>query len=239
MKSAGKLVYFYYGQLVIFYGKANVAAGKAYAVDPAGFALVAGPGIVGKHRLGGFPLIFRQLFQQGSGKAYLQQVFPGGVRKAAGGFRLAIGIGDIGLDVEDGRAVHQVSPGYMDHRAILGSFFYPQKPNAGKPQIVGSERGAGSEHAQPGIPPQPGRPYSRGPSASYRFGKLPDDPQMAKALKPPQGIFVAVFRLKDDGRAKLLHQAALPGDAKFGGKIAFHPGDHLNIYVLHISRAPF
>lgn len=57
---------------------------------------------------------------------------------------------------------------------------------------------------------------------------------MGEFLNAPQGIGIPKFRLKNDGGAELLHKAALTGDAEFGGEIAVHPGDDLNIYV-HIN----
>ena len=70
------------------------------------------------------------------------------------------------------------------------------------------------------------------------FRKLPDDPQVRKILNAPQGVGIAEFRLKDDGRAQFLHQAALSGNTEFGGKIAVHPGDDLNVDV-HVSLSFF
>jgi len=59
--------------------------------------------------------------------------------KALGGVRVAVRIGDVGLDIVDGGAVHQVGPAHDEHRphvrALLNSF----QLYAGKPQRVRSE----------------------------------------------------------------------------------------------------
>jgi hypothetical protein len=62
---------------------------------------------------------------------------------------------------------------------------------------------------------------------------------MAEVFNTPQGIRIPEFRLKHNGGMELLYKAALPGNAKFRGEIAFHSGDDLNLNILHISHAPF
>ena len=54
---------------------------------------------------------------------------------------------------------------------------------------------------------------------------------MGEFLNAPQGIGIAEFRLKYNGGAQLLNQAALPGNAEFGGEVAAHPGDWLNGHI--------
>ena len=57
----------------------------------------------------------------------------------------------------------------------------------------------GGENTHAGVSSQTGRPYSRGPVLSDCLRKLPDEPKMRKSFDSPQGIWVSVFRLKDDG----------------------------------------
>ena len=144
---------------------------------------------------------------------------------------MAVCVGDVGLDVKNGGAVHEVRTGDMDHGAKLLRHFHTQQLHTGKAQIVGPEGGPGGEDAHPGIAAQPRRPHRGGPARPDRLGKLPDNPQMGETLDAAQCIGVAVFRLKNDGRAQLLHQMGLPGDAEFGGKIAAHFCDDVNLYA--------
>ena len=58
---------------------------------------------------------------------------------------------------------------------------------------------------------------------------------MAEILQSAQGIGVAVFRSEDDLAPQAIHQPALPGDAEFGGKVAVHPGNDLNIDRIHYA----
>ena len=105
------------GELVIFHGEADIKSREGEAVDPSGLALVAGPGVVTEDAHGGGALGFRQKGQQAGGEVHLQEEFPGGVREAAQGLGVGISVGDVGLDVKNGGAVHQIRTGDMDDRA--------------------------------------------------------------------------------------------------------------------------
>ena len=50
---------------------------------------------------------------------------------------------------------------------------------------------------------------------------------MRKILQSPQGIRIAVFRLKYNGGFQCLYQSALPGYAELGGKITADMSDNL------------
>ena len=183
---------------------------------------------MGKHTQGGSPLVFGQQAQQLCREIHIQQEIPGGVGESSRCLRVGIGVGNVGLDVENGGAVHQVGAAHMKNGTILPGMLYPQKPDAGQPQIVGPEGRTGGENPHPGVASQPGRPDSGGPALTDRLGKLPDQPQVGKFFNPPQGIGIPVFRLEHHGGAQILHQSALPGDAELGGEITANPGDGLN-----------
>ena len=67
---------------------------------------------------------------------------------------------------------------------------------------VGPEGGAGGEHPHAGVAPQARGAHRGGPAVPHRLGELPDQPDVAEPLQPPQGVGIAVLRLKD-------HDAAL------------------------------
>ena len=107
---------------------------------------------------------------------------------------MAVRIGDVGLDIVDGGAVHQVGTAHDEHRpnvrALLNSF----QLYAGKPQRVRSEGGAGGKHAHPGVAAKARRAHGGRPAFPHRAGKLPHQPDMTEILQPAQGVGVAVFR---------------------------------------------
>ena len=190
---------------------------------------------MGQNADGGVPLVLREQGQKRGREVDVQQKIPGGVRKAAGGVRVAVAVGNVGLDVENRGAVHQVRTAHVQNRAEFPGLLHTQKADAGQPQIVGAERGTGGEDAHPGVSAQPGRAHGGRPALPDSFGKLPDEPQMGKVLNAPQSVGIAEFRLEDDGGAEGFHQPALPGDAEFGGKVAVHPGNDLNIDRIHYA----
>ena len=89
----------------------------------------------------------------------MQKKFSRLIRKAAFGIGVGIAVGDVGLDVEDGGAVHQVCTAHMKNGAELLRMLHTQELHAGKPQIVGTEGGAGGKDTHAGIAPQPGRAH--------------------------------------------------------------------------------
>ena len=218
------------GQPVILHRKPDIEPGKGQAVNPSGLALVAGAGVVAENADGGGALVFRQKLQKGRGEGHLQKKVICGVREAAQGIGMGVCVGDVGFDVENGGAVHQVRAGNVDDRAKLLRHFHTLEPDAAQSQIVGPEGGPGGEHAHAGVAAQAGRADRGAPAGPDRLGKLPDDPKMGKTVKSPQRIGVAVLRLKHDGRMQLLHQMGLARDAEFRGKIAVHSGDDIDLY---------
>ena len=108
---------FSHGQFVILHGEADVVPGKGQTVDALRASLIGGAGVVGQYADGGVSLVLREQGQKRGRKVDVQQEIPGGIREAAGGVRVGIGVGKIGLDVKNGGAVQEVSPGDMKDRA--------------------------------------------------------------------------------------------------------------------------
>ena len=84
-------------------------APKSHAIDPLRVVLVGRAGILGQHAGEGRAEVRRE--------DDLQRLAGVALRKAAGGVRVGIGVGKIGLDVKNGCAVQEVSPGDMKDRA--------------------------------------------------------------------------------------------------------------------------
>ena len=183
-------------------------------------------------------LLLRKQMQQLGWEIHLQQKALCMGRKSAGGLRMAVCVGNVGLDVKDRCSVHQVGAPDMKHRSEFCRVLEPQELHAGKGQVVGPKGGAGGKNPHSGVSAQPGGTNGRGPGAAHRTGKLPDEPQMAVFFDPPQRVVISKLRLKYDGRLQFLHKATLTGYAEFCGKIAFHMGNRLNFH-LHDHRLPF
>ena len=189
--------------------------------------LIGGAWVLGQHADQRLPQFLRHLSEQFRGDIHLQGGLLGRAGKASHRLRTAVGVGNIGLDIIDGTAIHQIGPGDMDHRSLRGVQFHPFQPHAAQPDGIGPERRTGGKDPHAGIAPQTRRAHRGRPVLAHRLGKLPDEPQVGKTLQPPQGVGIAVLRLKDNGGFQLLHQAALPRDTKLGGEVAVDAGDNM------------
>ena len=188
--------------------------------------LIGGARILGQHPQQGGPARLLHRLQQLRGTLHPEAGLLGLAGKAPRRLGAAVRVGEIGLHIIDGSAVHQVGPRYPERRPPLGMLLDPLQPDAGQANGVGAEGRTGGKHPHAGIPPKARGAHRRGPVFPHRLGELPDEPEVRKALQSPQGVRVTVLRLKDHRGAQLLHQAALPRDAEFCGKIAVDPGDH-------------
>ena len=117
------------GQDAVRDPEAEVKPGKVHAVFPRRVVLVAGTGVVGQDALCRGALVRRELVQQMRRVFHRDHVRAGG-GKAPQRLRVAVGIGGVGLDVIDGRAVHQVGTAHVDDRAIFRVGAQPQDLHA-------------------------------------------------------------------------------------------------------------
>ena len=59
----------------------------------------------------------------------MQQKIAGVVGEAAGCRRLAIAVGNVGLDIENWRSIHQVRTAHMEYRAEFFGVLCAQQPH--------------------------------------------------------------------------------------------------------------
>ena len=191
---------------------------ELHAVHPLRIVLIGGTRIVFQHAGQGVPLRFRHRRPHLRGTFHPQGMALGLAGKSLGGVRMTVRIGDVRLDVVDGRAVHQVCSPHEKHRADIRAVLDALQPHAGQAQRVGTEGRPGGKHAHAGVAAQPGRTHGGRPTVPHRAGELPHQPDVAEIFQPPQGIRIAVFRGKDDLAPQAVHQPALARNAELGGK---------------------
>ena len=88
----------------------NVKAREAHAIAARGIVLIGRPGIVRQHAEQGTAVRLGNAFEQLRRETDVQQQVGRKSREACAGIGKAVGVGKIRLDVEHGRAVHEVSP---------------------------------------------------------------------------------------------------------------------------------
>ena len=182
---------------------------------------------MGQHAPQALLLCLRDPCPEGGVTLHIQVVHPGLGRKARRGIRVAVGVWDIGLDVVDGGAVHEVGAPHDEDRAHLGPDLDFFQLDAGQAQRIGPERRAGGKHAHPGVAAQAGRADRGRPGIPHGPGELPHQPDVAEIFQPAHGVRVAVLRGKNDLAPQAVHQPALARDAKLGGERRVDVGDDI------------
>ena len=140
--------------------------GKVHAVDPVRVVLVGGPGVSGENPKQGTGLVLRQTLQQGRRAVHLQLGAAGG-GEAPQGLRVAVCVGEVGLDVQNGGAVHEVGPRDDELGAVGGVEPDLLQLHGGEADGVGPEGGAGGKDPHALVAPQPGRPDGGGPAGAH------------------------------------------------------------------------
>ena len=187
------------GEARLFDAETDVETCKTDAVDSIRVFLVGGAGVVPQNTDSGCLLALWQPVQQIRREVYFQKKRTGTICEAAGSISVAIAVRNVGLDVENGCAVHQVGSPNMQYSSKLCTLLHTQQFDTGKSQIIGPERGASGKNTHAGVAAKSGWTDSRGPAIAHGFRKLPNDPKMGEFLDSPQGVGIAEFRLKDDG----------------------------------------
>ena len=158
-----------------------------------------------------------------------------GVDKAAAGLGMAVGKGNVGLDVEDGGAVHEVGPLDMEHGSVGSMEVDGEESYGGESQRIGTEGRPGGPHTYSLVASQARGTYGRRPLLAHILRELSDEPQIIEPLDASQCLGIAVFGFKDDGGGELLHHVALAGNAELGRKERADTGYGSNLRV-HISK---
>ena len=218
------------GQDLAVHLEVDFQPAELHAVDPLRVVLVGGAGVVFQHTLQSGLLVGRHSGPEAGVADHGQVVELGLCREAPGGVRVAVGVGDVGLDVVDGGAVHQVGAPHdedgADVRPVLDGF----QLDAGQSQRIGPEGRAGGKYAHPGVAAEAGRPDGGGPAVPHRAGKLPHQPDVAEILEAAHGVGIAVFGGKNNLAPQAVHQPALARDAELGGEGGADMGDDLEGY---------
>ena len=193
--------------------------------------LIAGTGVLGQRIEKGLPPLRGDGREHAGVGPHLKSGQRGG-REAAPCVGVAVGVGQIGFDIQNRSAVHEVGAAYMQNGPQRGVRFDSLQAHGGQADGVGPKRRPRGKYAHAPVAAQLGRPYRGRPVPAHALGKLPDQPQMAEAFQPPKGVRIAVFRLEHHARRQAVHQPALARDAEFRAKIAADARDDTNRHAL-------
>ena len=138
--------------------KAHITASEGHAIDAAVIIMVWGPRILCQHLSQTHQLLWSEAPGQRIGNHYVEHLPLSGIDKTAAGVRMAIGVGHLGLDVVDGRAIHQVSAANMYHGAFIGGQLHLIYIYAREAEPVRTEWRPRGKHANAGVTTQARRP---------------------------------------------------------------------------------
>ena len=141
---------------------------------------------------------------------------------------MAVGIGQIGLDIQDRGAVHQVGAAYVQNGPQHGVRFDSLQPHGGQADRIGPKRRSRGKNAHASVAAQLGRPHRGRPVPSHALGKLPDQPEMAEPVQPAKRVGISIFRFEYHAGRQAVHQPALARNAEFGAKIAADARDNMD-----------
>ncbi len=133
--------------------------------------------------------------------------------ETAAGIRQAVGIGNIGLDVDDGGAIEQVhrpqfepefaartaDPVQLDHREAEG---------------VGTKGGAGGKHPDPLVATQARRAHRRVPALHHGLVKHEAEPEVGELLDAAQHVRLIVGGQQLEAGAGRFDQTGLARDGE-------------------------
>lgn len=209
-----------YMKHIIFNIKPYIHTSVLHSVDARRIFLIRRPGILRQdfhqRRLA---LLWDKL--QACRRAfYLQAVARVPAAEAALCVRVAVRIGQIGLNIKDRGSIHQVGSGNMENRAKIRGGADALQTDAGQSNRIGPEWGTCGKHPHSLIAAKPWRTHSRTPFITDGLGKPPDKPDMGVIFQAAQGIRIAVVRFKDELCLQGFHETALSGDAEFFREIA-------------------
>ena len=146
---------------LIHYLKPDIETGKGQTVCPLWIPLIGGTWIVGEHSQQGLALIKGNLIQKCFRNMDRQKIGIGVVCEAAKGIGMGVAIGNVGFDIKDWGAIHQICAAYMEHGSEFPGFLHLQQTDTGQAKTVGAEGGACSEYAHAGVAPQSRRAHRR------------------------------------------------------------------------------
>ena len=145
---------------------------------------------------------------------------------------MRIGVGQIGLDVVNGRLVQQVDAAHLEHGALALRLHDILELDDRQSELVWSEGRTCREDAALLVATQTRRAHEWRELACLDIGEPPDQPEVAKPLDTTQGIGIAVLGLEDDGALRLGDQSALARNPELLGKRRADVRDGLDLVCL-------
>ena len=133
--------------------------------------------------------------------------------KAATGIRQAVGIGNVGFDIDDGGAIEQIHrPQLQPQLAPFATD--PVQFDHREAERIGAEGGASGKDADPLVAAKARRAHRRVPALRHGLVKDEAEPQMGELLDAAQHIRLIVRGEQLEAGASRFDQTGLAGDGE-------------------------
>ena len=175
----------------------DFAIGERKAVNALGIVLVGGTGVLLQYLDKRCTFLGRE-FVQYVGFLDVDFVAENGVGKAANGFRMRIGVGEVRLDIDDGRSVQQVCAADNDFWPLCTVDVNLFNLDARERNRVGPKAGTCREDAESLVAAESWRTDGRAPGLANVLRKNPYDPQMAESFEAAERFCIAELRFEAD-----------------------------------------
>ena len=152
---------------VLFHAEFYLQPRKRHTVNAVGFVLIGGTGIVRETFDQARALLLGYGFQKLFGEIHRQFFVFVFVGVSAHGVYFTVGKGEIRFDIEHGRAVQKIRARNDQFDSVFRALDALQL-HAGKPDMIGAERGAAGENAHALIPAEARRTDGRRPALVAR-----------------------------------------------------------------------
>ncbi|MNX28360.1 hypothetical protein D3C86_584640 [compost metagenome] len=147
------------------------------------------------------------------GEAHRQRRCGGLGGEATPGVGQAVGIGNIGLDIDHRGAVQQIHGAEIEPQLATLSA-HPVQLDHGEAEGIGAEGGASGKDPDPLVAAEARRTYRRVPALGHGLVKHEAEPEVGKLLYAPQHIRLIVGRQQLQAGAGRFDQAGLAGDGE-------------------------
>lgn len=205
----------------------DVAASEGHPVDALRVVVVMGPGIQGERAdnlVGLCPYPAPQLVGKDDSELAPLAV----VGEPATRVGVAVGVWDVGFDVVDGGAVHEI--GAADNEFSPTDLHQAHRRET---QSVGTEGTARSKDTQPLVASKTRRTH--GQAARVLIGReSPYQPDIVEVLQSTYGIGMPVVLFEDDASAQFFHESALARYAELCREGRAEKGD--GFYLFHSAK---
>lgn len=188
--------------------------------------------VLGEKVAQGKKLVGSELAGDNIRDVYLQRLPRPLIDETRASVRVSVGIGDVGLNIVDRRAIHQVSTKYVDDWRLTASEVYFVNAHTRKADGIGAERRTRGEDPNALVATKTWRTDGEASVIVAAVSrKLPDEPQVIKILQATHGLGMAIVMCKNNASWQCRCYTTLSRYAEFRRQRRTEKGNGIYIHA--------